>query len=144
MASALQRYVAPSMNENMAMRMHKLTPINPQLPRKTCFVCQRFSERGSNVASNKARFDLHECLKCYVNLEVVEGWICLSCISNFKTIMLKVDKFRSSAINGQQKNRCDQSLQDQEQIIKHKPHHDDVEGNNRRPDGDKINSRKVK
>ncbi|XP_038072592.1 uncharacterized protein LOC119741050 [Patiria miniata] len=77
------------------------TKPKPRPPKRLCIACQNISESGQRVVSNRGRLDLQECLKQYLNLEVEQGWMCINCVRQVKTIVKKVNMFRSSVLAGQ-------------------------------------------
>ncbi len=73
---------------------------------KVCFVCQKFADAGSKVSTNRGHLAIQETLKKYVSLDVPgEGWICRLCKRRLHGIKRKVDIFRKSVIDGQNKFR---------------------------------------
>ncbi|XP_022079345.1 uncharacterized protein LOC110973116 [Acanthaster planci] len=98
--SSSQQHQVPGTGKTMTAIIPQTKP-RPRPPKRMCIACQSISENGRHILSNKGRLDLQECLRQYLNLEVEQGWMCSNCVRQVKTIVKKVNTFRSSVLAGE-------------------------------------------
>ena len=75
-----------------------LVPITPIVTNGVCFMCQRVSRDYSSVRAAKARMEINQRLKKYINVQVSEGSLCKDCLKSMETVVTKVDDLRDGIL----------------------------------------------